>query len=381
MRLADREFKGGFNTKNLFYLSVGWLSKDGFGQARLTREVTDAWIQRKFKHGGQEYTTEAPDLSPQEIEGIPGGKASLGQLDEVKFEVLERTGDKMTIKADEHKYWMSQTGQILETYEALRTKHQELIGQQNSPPPPTHVEETPETPDTASRSDVTIESVAKLEESIGVEAKCASEINGVDLLLCKDKSVWIVANQEKNVPKHALLGGFGTGQWVADSDAEPGVSFQLDQGDKTIIQLDESSFSSESQGISTLSLFKLLVRAEREKGLTEYRLSFLKVERKQDNAVEAGQDGFEIKIKNAMKFRCMKDPRASAEANSEKVSCKNFFSKALGCIRDSDYIMKLFRYRFERVGQNFKVQRPYVVASKGISLKKDAPLKVASNTV
>lgn len=109
MRLADREFKGGFNTKNLFYLSVGWLSKDGFGQARLTREVTDAWIQRKFKHGGQEYTTEAPDLSPQEIEGIPGGKASLGQLDEVKFEVLERTGDKMTIKADEHKYWMSQT--------------------------------------------------------------------------------------------------------------------------------------------------------------------------------------------------------------------------------------------------------------------------------
>ena len=124
-----------------------------------------------------------------------------------------------------------------------------------------------------------------------------------------------------------------------------------------------------------------LRQAEREKGLTEYRLSFLKVERKQDNAVEAGQDGFEIKIKNAMKFRCMKDPRASAEANSEKVSCKNFFSKALGCIRDSDYIMKLFRYRFERVGQNFKVQRPYVVASKGISLKKDAPLKVASNTV
>ena len=90
-------------------------------------------MPEKFKHAGQEFTSDAPELSNQEIEAVPGGKASLGQLDQIKFEILERTtGDKLSIKADEHKYWNSQGGEISETYNQLRAKHLELIGQQNS---------------------------------------------------------------------------------------------------------------------------------------------------------------------------------------------------------------------------------------------------------
>eukprot|EP00435_Cladocopium_sp_Y103_P036313 s1407_g9.t1 len=381
MRLEEKEFKGGFNTKNLYYLSVSWLQKDQFGAARLCREVTDAWCQKKFKHAGQEFTADAPELTNQEIEAVPGGKASLGQLDQIKFEVLERTtGDKLTIKADEHKFWMAQGGEISETYEKLRAKHLELIGQQNSlagavdpsttSPVETNVEDVSE--------DVTMESLSKLEGKHGVEHKTASEVAHVDILLCKDGTVWLMSNQDKAVPKHALLGGYGTGQWVPDSDDSPGVPFIID-GDKTTIQLDEMSFNPEAQGVSTMSLFKLLVRAERERGLTQHRVSFLSIERKTDGAIEAGTDGFNVEIKTPQKFRCMKDPRA-AESGQEKVSMKNIFSKALESTRGSQYIMPLFRYRYEKIGQNFKIQRPYVVTKRGITLKKDCPLKVSGNS-
>lgn len=103
MRLANEEFKGGFRTDQLFYHSVQWLMKDTFGHARLTREVTDGWIQQKFEHGGHRFSLDAPELSSEEIDSIPGARASLENLDLLKFEVLERVGDKMLIKNDEHK--------------------------------------------------------------------------------------------------------------------------------------------------------------------------------------------------------------------------------------------------------------------------------------
>lgn len=382
MRLQEREFKGGFNTKNLYYLSVSWLQKDQFGAARLCREVTDAWCQKKFKHAGQEFTSDAPELSNQEIEAVPGGKASLGQLDQIKFEILERTtGDKLSIKADEHKYWNSQGGEISETYSQLRAKHLELIGQQNSiagpedpstaPPVETNVEDE--------SGDVTMESLAKLEEKHGVEQKTTSEVNNVEILRCKDSSVWLLSSQDKTLAKHTILGGYGTGQWVPDSDDSPGVPFSIPEGDKTTIQLDEVSFNPEAQGVSTMSLFKMLVRAEREKGLTQHRVSFLSIERKVDGAIEAGQDGFDVKVKLPQKFKCMRDPRAT-DSSQDKISMKNIFAKALESTHGSQHIMHLFRYRYEKIGQNFKIQRPYVVTKRGITLKKDCPLKVSGSS-
>lgn len=104
MRLANQEFKGGFRTENLYYQSVQWIMKDEFGHARLTREITDAWTARRFEHGGHRFNVEAPELSQEEIDSIPGARASLGNLDSFKFEILERIGDRMMIKGDEHKY-------------------------------------------------------------------------------------------------------------------------------------------------------------------------------------------------------------------------------------------------------------------------------------
>lgn len=214
MRLQEQEFKGNFSTKNLFYLSIGWVSKDCFGHARLAREVTDGWVQKKFKHAGQEFTCEAPELTNQEIESVPGGKAALGRLDEIKFEVLERTaGDKMTIRMDEHKFWSSQGGDIQDTYNRLREQHMELVGHQATANVSAAQPESSEAPaqpvaeETPSPGATIMDSLAKLEETIGVEGKASSEVGSVDLLLGKDGSIWLLSSQDRTIAKHTLLGG------------------------------------------------------------------------------------------------------------------------------------------------------------------------------
>jgi len=70
------------------------------------------------------------------------------------------------------------------------------------------------------------------------------------------------------------------------------------------------SFNPEAQGVSTMSLFKMLVRAEREKGLTQHRVSFLSIERKVDGAIEAGQDGFDVKVKIAAEIQMHARPKS-----------------------------------------------------------------------
>ncbi|CAK9093103.1 Uncharacterized protein SCF082_LOCUS43797 [Durusdinium trenchii] len=386
LRLKDAEYKGGFKTSNLFYHSIWFLNKESFGHARLTREVTDAWITRRFSHGGQQFTMEPPALTAADLEAIPG--SSLEDMDKMKFEVLERTGPgtTFTIKVDEHKFWSMQTGVIGDQYKELREKHQQLIGR--CAVGSEKAEAEPESEENAGAAGsatemVELESVSKLEETLGIEVKCNSEVSSVQLILAKDSSIWLCSTQDRSIGKCTVLGGFGTGQWVSQSqsDSQPGIDFVM-PSDRTLVQLDEASFSSEGQGVSTSTLFKLLVRAEREKGVVEHRVSFLTISRKEDAALEeAGCDGFNVTIKTPMTFRCMRDPRVGD--NEDKVTSKNFFAKALAGLAGSGVgggdglVSKIFRYRFERVGQNFKVQRPYVITNRVLTLKQNQPLKIS----
>ncbi|CAK9085985.1 Uncharacterized protein SCF082_LOCUS40699 [Durusdinium trenchii] len=386
MRLANQELKGGFKTDMLFYHSVQWIVKDSFGHARLTREVTDSWVQRKFEHGGHYFSNEVPELSEKEIDSIPGARASLGNLDSMTFEVLERMGNRMMIKSDEHRFWSSQTGGILTEYEALRHQHLDLVGQS----PTVAAAAASEQPNAASAGSgssdagvsesppatTELESVSKLQETVGIEVRVASECSHVELILGSDKSVWLVSDQQKTIGKHCVLGGYGTGQWVPEAEcSEPGVPFAM-KSDQSLVQIDEGSFAAEAQGFQTLTLYKLLLRAENEKNLTEHRFSFLQIQRK--SSVEAGEDGFDVSLKGAMTFRCLRDPRAFGAQGrvDEKVTSKNFFSKCLGPTLPKEAAQTVFRYRFERVGQNFKIQRPYVITSHSLTLQKEKPLKL-----
>ena len=142
--------------------------------------------------------------------------------------------------------------------------------------------------------------------------------------------------------------------------------------DSTVLQLDLATFRADGSGISTLSLYKMLVMAELEKSLTNTSVSWLKVERKTN--IEAGMDGFDISVKTGMKFCRVKDPK-----ENEKVTCKNICGIYINAVKGSKAVGKCFRFRFERVGGTFKVQRPYVMSTAGISLEKGKPLKISAS--
>ena len=92
--------------------------------------------------------------------------------------------------------------------------------------------------------------------------------------------------------------------------------------DKTVVQIDEGSFRGDgSSQAPAMSLFKVLLMAEREKSVTEHRVSFLTLARQSDAVVETGTDSFTVTVRQKMKYKCIRDTRAS----EEKVTCKNFF--------------------------------------------------------
>eukprot|EP00913_Durusdinium_trenchii_P028042 g26291.t1 len=234
----------------------------------------------------------------------------MSSLDTLQFEVLERVGGKMVIKSDEHRFWTTQGGSITEDYQSLREKHLALIGSAGADAATRQVveaseeQEQPEPLPSTSENEEK-ESLAKLEESPGLELKVASEISGVDLILGKDKSLWLYSSSaDKMIGKHVQIGGFGTGQYVP-AEGEEGLEFKLPQGDKTLIQLDETSWKQDGSGTSVISLFKLLLMCENEKNITDHKISYLNVKRKDDANLESGMDGFEVSYKNHMRFKCV----------------------------------------------------------------------------
>ena len=365
--------KGGFNTCNLFYQSIWFLNKDQFGAARLTREVVDHWLAGKLEFAGQKIGLNPPELSPDEVASVPGGTACANSLDTVSFEVLERSGGKMLIKSDENKLWLSQGGTITEDYKALHAKHMELIGSGidvvESPQAPAETGGGGEGETTAGPTSPPCEekeSLEKLQESPGVEVKVASEISGVDLVLAKDSSLWLVASTDKVVAKNSQLGGFGTGQYVP-AEEEQGLDFLLPLGDKSLVQLDESSWKTDGSGTSVVTFYKLLVMCERDKNITDHKVSYMTVSRKAQTNLEQGMDGFDIQYKNKMRFKCLPQDR---------LTWKNIFSKVVSQAAGYQQILPVFRFRFERIGGTLKLQKPHMITKNSLQLKANKPLKI-----
>lgn len=272
-------------------------------------------------------------------------------------------------------------GDIKAVYDSLREKHMELVGANLLPSDATESSagETGSGSVPSLSERVELDSFSKLEELHGVDIRVTSELAQIELILAKDKSIWILSSQDKNIGKNVVLGGFGTGSWASEAEAteaDATVPLNIDS-DKSLIQLDESTFAQEGQGVSTLSVYKLLIRAERDKGITSHKMSFFDIARKADAAVESGQDGFEVKLKaqGPMRFKCLRDPRSAG--GEERITSKNFFSKCLP-MKSSDFIGHICRFRFERIGQSFKIQRPYMISTNAFSLTKDKPLRLTS---
>lgn len=56
------------------------------------------------------------------------------------------------------------------------------------------------------------ESFESLQAKDSVAARCQSEAGGVELLLGASKKIYIMSDKKRVLPRHTLLGGYGTGK-------------------------------------------------------------------------------------------------------------------------------------------------------------------------
>ena len=96
------------------------------------------------------------------------------------------------------------------------------------------------------------------------------------------------------------------------ADPDEGVLVDFRRGDQTVVQLDEGSLHPErSTAITPMSFYKMLTTAEKEKNMTEFKVSHLAVTRKADGDVSAGTDELAIQVTNPVKFKSVADPRGT----------------------------------------------------------------------
>jgi hypothetical protein len=108
----------------IYYLSLHVIGDPMFGQARMMRELTDAWLEKKMTMPGFAFTDKAPPLKQEDLDKIPGVKLALGGVDAMPLEVCVREGTLVVIQRDEDRFWVSQGGPITDQYLLLKANHE-----------------------------------------------------------------------------------------------------------------------------------------------------------------------------------------------------------------------------------------------------------------
>lgn len=372
---------GNLDPAKLHYMSLSFFEDVEFGRARLAVECTDFWLDQKLSMPGCTFKADAPQLSPAEIEKVPGALVATGSVDRLKLEVCARDGARIVIKPDEDRYWKAQGGTIAEEYQALKEDHEKnfekLLGNimqsQATPGAPAVTpggDQADEAP--ADSSVVELESISKLKEIDIIEEEHPSEVPDVNIIRCKSGKVYLFAKKDKSLTKYCQLGGFGTGGYVSASDSGPAVAWNV-TSDKSVVQIDDSTIRPDATSITCMSLYKLLVTLEKTKRISEHKVSYLDVKRKDQTDEEL--DGFTVTVRNAQKFKPMKNPNG----RDEKASSKNMFNRCIETVEKSPYLLVAFRFRFERVGGTLKVQKPYIVTASALQLTKERPVQVGQH--
>ena len=174
----------------------------------------------------------------QEMREIPGGEFTKA-FDSLSLEVLVREGSRIVIHQDQEKQWKNSGGEIEHAFTELKAQHMEKFqsllspiltqtaeataGQSSTPGTGQSVpaiaddgpEEVPDpAPTTATPEAVaTFESIEKLEAADKIKVRTASELAGVELLRTESGKVFLFSEKGKVVPKHTILGGFGSGKF------------------------------------------------------------------------------------------------------------------------------------------------------------------------
>ena len=160
----------------------------------------------------------------QELKGIPGAGV-LKSADSLKLDVTVRSGTVIEIHPDHVKKW-SQTA-FADEFSKLAENHssnfKELLKPVLAASSSSHSVPTDEPAEAEDSSNVaaadssslslkTWESYDSLHGEDEISHRCVSEIVGVDLLKSKAGHFYLISEKGKVLPKHSIIGGFGTGK-------------------------------------------------------------------------------------------------------------------------------------------------------------------------
>ena len=150
------------------------------------------------------------------------------------------------------------------------------------------------------------------------------------------------------------------------TDASVGVEVAWPEGDKTMIQVDLSGICPQNTSCEVMSVYRYLMMLEKQKKVTKYDMSYTKCSR---TPTSDGQlsDSFKIEIGDPHKFKTIPDLEKA-------LSCKSFFHGLIGPAKDSEVIVTVFRWRFERIHSISKIQKPYVATRVALKLEPGKPV-------
>ena len=173
----------------------------------------------------------------QETKEVPGGEF-VKSVDSLQLEVCVREGTSIKIHPDQMRQWKSSGQEFDQQFEELKNHHLETYANclngvisdastptsstttssESSAPAATAVvpiEDEQEEPPNEPQPQLTVfESLEKMQESETVECKCMSEVAGVELLRTSSGKMFFLCDKDKALPRHTVLGGFGTGKYL-----------------------------------------------------------------------------------------------------------------------------------------------------------------------
>ena len=179
-------------------------------------------------------------------------------------------------------------------------------------------------------------------DNLQVAWRTASEVSGVELIRCSNGHTWILSQDSRIIPRHTVLGGYGTGRYIPQdsaeawfhfflfcndqaaviqhvpafsfaSCAEAGVPLRWPIGDKTLVQIDNSSVNAEDTSTSIMTLYRYMTMLERVKRVSSYGLSYSQCTR---NGVE-----FKVELSDPHKYH--------VTTAVDQPNCKSWFGKLI----------------------------------------------------
>jgi hypothetical protein len=193
-----------------------------------------------------------------------------------------------------------------------------------------------------------------------------SEYSNVKQIFIGDEEVWLVAAEAKNIPARTVIGSFGGGQYVTPKPGDAGVRYEFPGGDKSLVHFE--GYDNSQSGVMT---FYQMLRTVEDKGIVSYKVANLDVSRATSEGTSAAVDAITIKTTSPKMFKFAAEGENAAEQ-------KKMFWRALKkeALAASTTMTACFRFRFEKVGKNFKPQKIYAVTKTPISLKANIPRRV-----